>query len=178
MKYCSNCAAEMGDVKVGNHPHCSACNTTHWKNPLPVAILLQPVLKDGKLGLVIGQRGIAPIGGWALPGGFMELGENITEATIREMQEESGCDRDDFVLKHFADEVTPNGHLLIFMENETVWDEWTVGNLYFTEEMTNWAITFGNGDYRSCFPLHHQVINDWFRRRYLGVVHDECICPT
>ncbi|MFH1010626.1 MAG: NUDIX hydrolase [bacterium] len=56
-------------------------------NPIPsvVAILEQ----DGKVLLV--QRAVQPgKGDWCLPGGFIEAGETVSDAVIREMREETG----------------------------------------------------------------------------------------
>ncbi|MFZ0545629.1 MAG: NUDIX domain-containing protein, partial [Candidatus Promineifilaceae bacterium] len=52
---------------------CSHCHNTTFVNPIPVAVLLQPVGEK----LLVVRRGIEPGNGkLALPGGFMELGES------------------------------------------------------------------------------------------------------
>lgn len=49
------------------------------------------VIKDGKALIV--KRGHAPRKGeWSLPGGRVELGETLVEATRREIKEETGLD--------------------------------------------------------------------------------------
>ncbi|MBI5546950.1 MAG: NUDIX hydrolase [Deltaproteobacteria bacterium] len=46
-------------------------------------------LSDGRLVLV--RRRFPPLG-WALPGGFVEAGETLEEACVREAKEETGLD--------------------------------------------------------------------------------------
>jgi len=47
------------------------------------------IVKDGRVLLI--RRGQAPLlGEWSLPGGVMECGETLRDATIREAREETG----------------------------------------------------------------------------------------
>ena len=56
-----------------------------YKNPVPtVDIIIE--LKDGKIVLI---RRKNPPFGWALPGGFVDYGESLEEAAIREAREET-----------------------------------------------------------------------------------------
>jgi len=49
------------------------------------------ILNEGKILLV--KRGVDPgKGRWSIPGGAVELGEKVRDATIREAKEESGLD--------------------------------------------------------------------------------------
>ena len=50
-----------------------------YRNPTPTADIL--IIKDGKIVLV--KRRNPPLG-WALPGGFVDEGESIEHAAIRE----------------------------------------------------------------------------------------------
>ncbi|MGP3966299.1 NUDIX domain-containing protein [Streptomyces sp. 6N223] len=70
---------------------CAACGETLWLNPLPVAVALLPVERDGGRGLVVVRRDIEPCRGeLALPGGYIEVGETWREAAARELREETG----------------------------------------------------------------------------------------
>jgi ADP-ribose pyrophosphatase YjhB (NUDIX family) len=49
------------------------------------------VIEDGKALLI--RRGNEPLmGQWSIPGGTLELGETLTEGTVRELKEETGLE--------------------------------------------------------------------------------------
>jgi len=61
-----------------------------YRNPKPTVDLL--IELDGRPGtLVLIERGNEPHG-WALPGGFVDEGEWIADAAVREAKEETGLD--------------------------------------------------------------------------------------
>lgn len=65
---------------------CSVCSTISYINPKVVAGLI-PVMPDGRIALL--KRSIEPaIGKWTYPAGFMEMGEDVSEAAARETFEE------------------------------------------------------------------------------------------
>ena len=59
-----------------------------YKNPVPAVDLIIEI--EGK-GLVLIERRNPPPG-WALPGGFVEVGESLEQAAIREAKEETCLD--------------------------------------------------------------------------------------
>ncbi|MCX5828014.1 MAG: NUDIX hydrolase [Deltaproteobacteria bacterium] len=66
---------------------CGACKTFFYENPLPVVSVI--MLSDRKILLV--KRGRRPYRGkWCLPTGFVESGESIEAAAMRELEEETG----------------------------------------------------------------------------------------
>jgi 8-oxo-dGTP diphosphatase len=63
-------------------------NSTNYRNPAPtVDIIIE--LDSG--GIVLIQRKNPP-SGWALPGGFVDYGESLEEAAVREAREETSLD--------------------------------------------------------------------------------------
>ncbi len=59
------------------------------KNPVPtVDIIIEITRHDGKRGIVLIERKNPPYG-WAIPGGFVDYGETLEEAAVREAQEET-----------------------------------------------------------------------------------------
>jgi 8-oxo-dGTP diphosphatase len=62
------------------------------KNPFPtVDIIIEIEREDGRQGIVFIERKFPP-SGWALPGGFVEYGESLEEAAVREAKEETSLD--------------------------------------------------------------------------------------
>lgn len=68
-----------GDPESGEHP----------RNPFPtVDVIVECQIEEG-LGIVLIERRNEPRG-WALPGGFVDYGERVAEAAVREVDEETG----------------------------------------------------------------------------------------
>jgi ADP-ribose pyrophosphatase YjhB (NUDIX family) len=113
--HCGRCGAPYG-ADAGWPRTCPACGTTSYRNPLPVAVALQPVHDPAHgTGLVVITRTIEPArGGTALPGGFIDHGEDWRHAVVRELWEETGIKAPEHEVR-LADVLSsPAGHLLVF----------------------------------------------------------------
>lgn len=66
---------------------CPQCGTKirQYKNPLPTVDIIIEV----EAGIVLIKRKNEPLG-WAIPGGFVDYGESLEEAAVREAREETG----------------------------------------------------------------------------------------
>ena len=86
MKFCSQCGGPVGQrIPQGDNRLryvCPQCQTIHYQNPRIVAGCL-PVWGEQVL---LCRRAIEPRRGfWTLPAGFMENGETMAEAAMREV---------------------------------------------------------------------------------------------
>ena len=88
-RFCPRCGGGLTSrvVKEGEPSRlvCDACGFIFYIDPKVAACTICMV--DG--GIVLARRGIEPeVGKWVFPGGFVDRGESVTAAAIRETQEE------------------------------------------------------------------------------------------
>jgi ADP-ribose pyrophosphatase YjhB (NUDIX family) len=93
-RFCPACGGplEARQLKAGEpmRPVCARCGYVHYLDP-KVAVGTVIVTTDDRIVLV--RRAIEPgYGLWVFPGGYVDRGEEITVAAIREAREESGLD--------------------------------------------------------------------------------------
>ncbi|WP_329458854.1 NUDIX domain-containing protein [Streptomyces sp. NBC_01497] len=112
--HCASCGTSY-PTGVGWPRECSACGTTAYRNPLPVAVALLPVTDEQGSALITIRRTIEPqSGGMALPGGFIDADETWQHAVVRELAEETGIEAAEEDVR-LADALSStDGHLLLF----------------------------------------------------------------
>ncbi|MGW4029889.1 NUDIX domain-containing protein [Streptomyces sp. NPDC004838] len=161
--HCGNCGAPYGSVSDWPRT-CPACGETAYRNPLPVAVALQPAYDDNGAGLVVITRTIEPRAGKvALPGGFIDFGEDWQHAVVRELHEETGIEASHGDIR-LADALSaPGGHLLLF----GLLPERPAAQLpppRPTNETTGWHLLHTPSEL--AFPLHTTAVRNWFEGRY------------
>jgi ADP-ribose pyrophosphatase YjhB (NUDIX family) len=91
INFCQRCGHGLIEKTVDNRqrPCCPSCGYIVFLDPKVAAAVL--VLTDGKLVLV--RRGTEPaIGRWSYPAGYVDRGEEVEHAAVREVKEETGLD--------------------------------------------------------------------------------------
>ncbi|MDA0988855.1 MAG: NAD(+) diphosphatase [Chloroflexi bacterium] len=86
--FCSTCGHETVVRRSGQTRHCSMCDVTHYPRTDPVIIT---VVSDNDLCLLGQSRGRgSSTNRYSALAGFVDQGESIEEAVVREVMEESG----------------------------------------------------------------------------------------
>ena len=89
VRFCPRCGKEA-TVTFPRSITCPNCGYGAFYNPKPVACAITSN-KDSEI--VLMRRGFEPNRGkWSMPGGFVDLGESVEDAAIRETMEEIGVE--------------------------------------------------------------------------------------
>src|SRR5215210_3596590 len=92
MRYCSTCGHALGEREVGGkvRPACPSCGAVVFEDPkLAVVVLIE---RDGRVLMGRRSRHSASPGKWSFPAGFVDRGERVEDAAVREVREETGLE--------------------------------------------------------------------------------------
>lgn len=138
-------------------PHCGK-PVAQYRNPLPTVDIV--IVIAG--GIVLIKRKNPPYG-WALPGGFVDYGESLEQAAVREAKEETCLDIELVSQLGAYSEPTrdPRHHTIT-----VVFEAWAEGKPWAADD----AIEIGIFNQENLpHPLafdHAKIIDDFFRRMY------------
>ncbi|MGW6509256.1 NUDIX domain-containing protein [Streptomyces niveus] len=162
--HCGSCGSPY-PADAGWPRTCHVCGDTAYRNPLPVAVTLLPVTDDRGTSLVVITRTIEPRRGrLALPGGFIDHGEDWRHAAVRELREETGIEAHEGDVR-LADAMSAadGAHLLLF----ALLPQRPVAALPAsvpTDETEGWQLLRAPAELG--FPLHTAAVRAWFAGRY------------
>jgi 8-oxo-dGTP diphosphatase len=93
-KFCPTCAGplESRSLKTGDPDRlvCTRCGQVLYLDP---KVAVGTIVRTDDQRLVLVRRAIEPgYGLWVFPGGYVDRGEDVTEAAVREAREEAGLE--------------------------------------------------------------------------------------
>lgn len=150
-----NSCTPSGDDRP--RPVCTHCGFVDYINPKIVAGIV--CAREGRL--LLCQRDIQPRRGfWTIPAGFMELGESVEAAAVREAREEAGAEVElDGLLGVYS---VPHLGQVHMMFRGTLRNEAQAGDETQAVKMVCWEEI----DWDSlAFPTVVSALKDWFAVR-------------
>ncbi len=92
-RFCPRCGSPLEERYIEEEQHhrkiCTGCGFIFYLNPKVVAGAVPQ--QDGRIWLV--RRNIEPsLGSWTFPGGYVDMGERVPDAAVRETYEETRLD--------------------------------------------------------------------------------------
>jgi ADP-ribose pyrophosphatase YjhB (NUDIX family) len=131
------------------------------RNPVPtVDIIIELTREDGQEGIILIKRKNPPFG-WALPGGFVDYGETLEAAAVREAKEETALDITLTEQLHtYSDpERDPRQHTIstVFIakgKGTPIARDDAVAINVFTEKEIDFSLAFD----------HERILSDYFKR--------------
>src|SRR5215207_9770482 len=93
-RFCPQCAGVLAlrEIKASEpmRPVCTSCGQVIYLDP---KVAVGTIIGDDTGRLVLVRRAIEPgYGLWVFPGGYVDRGEGVESAAIREAREEAGLD--------------------------------------------------------------------------------------
>ena len=159
---------------------------TTYASPLIVAVTLQPVQWEKRIGLLVVQRNIEPYQGeFALPGGFADAGETGIKGASREKREETPLPSDPESLTYFSETVggshnskDPRCHAIYFYTAPLV-DYAAIDFSFSNKEVKKLAVlflannmthleTYAGAPATLCFETHHNAALRFLQLTYAG----------
>jgi ADP-ribose pyrophosphatase YjhB (NUDIX family) len=141
-RYCPSCAGALeGRILKAGEPErlvCTACGSVIYLDP---KVAVGTIIRTADDGIVLVRRAIDPgYGLWVFPGGYVDRGEKLEEAAVREAKEECGLD---VRLGRLINVYSYRGRtpVIIVYEAEAVGGELTVGDEESLEARTFTADT-------------------------------------
>lgn len=174
IKYCMRCGHAM-ELRIESErlrPVCPRCGWVHYFAPQVASAAIVTRAGDDKILLV--QRAEDPGKGlWGLPGGFVEMGETVAEALMREVFEETGYAVELGALTgvwSFFNDVKNIAGIVLIYETRV-----TGGTLQIASDSTaaEW-VTYDhtgfagrNEDFPLAFETHREALERWYGARQL-----------
>ena len=156
--YCPMCATPLIEKNVSGMPRavCPACSFIHFQQPKLVAVVVVQYQDT----LLLGKRNIEPGKGlWNFCGGYVELGETVEAAAIREVKEESNLDVQ--LGRLIGVYSAGNGSHIIIAYQASMLDHQVSSLAAQPEEVSELAFFRWENLPTLAFPVHQDILRDW-----------------
>ena len=157
-KYCPMCSAPLVEKHILNilRPTCPRCGFILFLAPKLVTVVV--VEYKGKI--LLGKRNMNPARGmWSFFGGYVDRGEKLEEAAIREVKEETNLDvRLDGLLGLYSQNGGP--HVLVAYRASIINNDISPLTAQ-PEEMSELALFSLDEIPELAFPFDNQILSDW-----------------
>jgi ADP-ribose pyrophosphatase YjhB (NUDIX family) len=160
VKFCPECASPVVWRVVAGRERaaCPTCSFVHYEDPKLVAVALIPIERK----LVLGRRSINPRRGyWSFPSGYVDRGEPVHNAAIREVNEETCLVVEIEELLGLYSEPNNPVVLAVYITRAVG------GTLEAGDEMSEVGLFATDAMPELAFPNDHRILADWmaFRRK-------------
>ena len=164
-QYCSVCGGKTFSIRGGQVRQCKICKVEHFPRTDPVAIML--IYKGDKC--VLGQtKARSRSGFYSCLAGFIDQGESIEEAVMREVKEESGLMVDNVVYHSsqpwpFPYSLMIGCHARAITEDIKVDPSEMSDVRWFTKEEVKFALESSNPEFHipGSIAIAHHLIRAW-----------------
>ena len=153
-KYCHwcGCALVIKALNESDKHYCDNCDRFIFEDPKLAVVVL--VSKKDKLLLV--KRAIEPkLGKWSFPSGYVDLGESVESAALREVKEETGMEiKINFLVGVYSSSTRP---LVLLAYGAEV----SGGNVKLNHEVLDVEYFSPNSLPDMPFPHDDEILKDW-----------------
>lgn len=157
-RYCPACGVALVEtsIKGALRPTCPACGFVVFLDPKVVTVVV--VRHAGKL--LLGRRNIEPgRGAWSFFGGYVDRGEEVEEAALREVKEETNVDvRLEGLVGVYS--VRGDAHILVVYQ-ASVPDNQFASLTPQTEEVSELALFELDAMPPLAFAVDQRILRDW-----------------
>jgi 8-oxo-dGTP diphosphatase len=157
-RYCPSCATPLVEKQVGHtiRPVCPACGFIVFLEPKLVTVVV--VQHNGRI--LLGKRNIDPgMGLWSFFGGYVDRGEQLEEAALREVKEETNLDvRLDGLIGLYSESGRP--HILVAYRASVLNNDISAMAAQ-PEEVSEMAFFAPQEVPELAFPFDRQILQDW-----------------
>ncbi len=161
--FCPKCGNEFGAKEINgkNELFCASCNFVFWVYPVP-SVTLFALNSENKVLLIKKSKGNI----WAMPGGYIDWGEDPEEALRREVKEEAGIKLSEniAILDAYNDILDPSGtgvEIFYFISNFS-----KLPNIPNTEEIKDAGYFDLKNLPTPINSIHNEVIGKYLLKKY------------